>query len=133
MEPNYNGQNIESNPTPQPQETCPVCHQPILPQYYYCPNCGNKVHREPLSTSVKSQISIYLFSAILPVIGFLFVKRWPGIKYAKSKDPKERQIGQIAWTIVIISTILVIYFAYVATNRAVQSALNSMNMDLGAF
>lgn len=133
MEPNYNEQNIESNPKAQPQEICRVCHQPILSQWYYCPNCGTKVHEKPLSVSTKTQISLYIFSAILPLMGFIFVKRWKGMKYAKSNNPKEKQIGQIAWTIIIISTILVMYFAYIETNRAVQNALNGMNMDLGAF
>jgi hypothetical protein len=127
MEPNSNIQNITSSTS----GFCPVCHQPILPQYYFCPNCGTKLNQAPLSTTTLDQIKLYAFSIVLPMICFLFVTKWSGTKYIKSQDPKTKQIGQIAWALLIISTIFTIYLAYVWTEKAIQSSVNSINSDFG--
>jgi len=111
--------------------TCSFCHQPILPQYYFCPNCGKKIDSAPLSTDVKTQIWIYAFSIILPMICFIFVTKWQGTKYYKSKDPKAKQIGQIAWILLVISTIVTIYFVYNFTQQMIQTSINSINTDFG--
>ncbi|MBI3888895.1 zinc ribbon domain-containing protein [Candidatus Nomurabacteria bacterium] len=108
---------------------CPVCHQPILPTYYFCPNCGAKVNEPPLSTSAGTQALIYLESIVLPIVLFLFIKKWPGVKYFKSKDPKANRIGQVAWVLLIVSTIFVIWFSYVWTEQAIQSSVDSINTD----
>ena len=118
----------------EPQQnilTCPVCHQPILPSYYFCPNCGTKINQTPLSTSVMTQVGIYAFSIILPWILYIMISKWPALKYAKSKDPKTRRIGIIAITLLVLSTILTIYLAYVWTQSAIQSSVNSINTDFG--
>jgi len=110
---------------------CPTCHQSILPQYYFCPNCGAKLSQDPLSTSIKTQIWIYAFSIILPMICFIFVTRWPGLKYYKSEDPKAKRIGQIAWALLILSTIITIVLVYIWTTQLIQSQINSINIDFG--
>ena len=110
---------------------CPVCHQPILPQYYFCPNCGAKINSAPLSTTTGTQFWIYAFSIILPMICFIFVTKWPGMKYYKSKDQKTHQVGQVAWTLLIISTIVTIWLAFVLTQAMIQSSVNSINTDFG--
>lgn len=110
---------------------CSVCHQSILPQYYFCPNCGAKINSAPLSTTAGTQAWIYAFSIVLPMILFLFVTRWPGMKYFKSNDPKAKQIGQIAWALLIISTIVTIWLVYVWTQQTIQSSINSINADFG--
>src|SRR5271168_2871335 len=94
---------------------CPSCHQPVLPTYYFCPNCGTQLNKPPLSTSVSTQIGIYAFSIILPVICFIMVTKWPGMKYIKSEDPKAQQIGIAAWTLLIISTLITIWYGVVWT------------------
>ncbi|MEI6191363.1 MAG: zinc-ribbon domain-containing protein [bacterium] len=109
---------------------CQVCHQPILPTYYFCPNCGAKLISAPLSTSVATQIGIYLFSIILPSILFLFITRWPGLKYFKSNDKKTKLIGEVALTLLILSTIFTFYFAYVWTQGAIQELNNTLNTSL---
>ena len=109
---------------------CPTCHQPVLSYYYFCPNCGTKLNQAPLSTTLPAQISLYAFSIILPMICFLFVTRWQGVKYFKSKDPKTKQIGQTAWVLLIISTIFTIWLAVVWTQSYIQSTVNSINSDL---
>jgi predicted RNA-binding Zn-ribbon protein involved in translation (DUF1610 family) len=128
MESNQNEQIISSSTEPA-LSVCSVCHQPILLNYYFCPNCGAKIKETPLSTSVSTQAWIYLFSIILPMIAFIFVGKWQGIKYFKSNDPKAKQIGQIAWILIVLSTILTIWLAYVWTQKAIQSSINSINTD----
>lgn len=110
---------------------CSVCHQPILTQYYFCPNCGAKLNQAPLSTTVLTQAWIYCFSIILPMILFIFVTKWPGIKYFKSNDPKIKKIGQIACVLLAISTIITIWLVYVWTQQLIQSQINSINLDFG--
>jgi len=108
---------------------CPVCHQPVLPQYYFCPNCGAKLHEAPLSTSVSAQIGLYAFSIILPMIGFLMITRWNGLKYYKSDDPKAKQMGIISFLLLICSTVFLIWYAIVATQHYIQSTVDSINTD----
>ena len=115
------------------QNSCSVCHQSILPQYYFCPNCGTKLNSAPLSTTIGKQIGIYLFSIILPMICFIFVTRWPGIKYFKSKDPKAKLIGEIAWSLLIVSTIFTIWLSVIWTQNTIQAINKSINADLGSF
>ncbi len=114
-------------------DTCSVCHQSIKKEYYFCPNCGNKLNAPPLSTSVWTQIGIYAFSIILPSICFIFVTRWPGLKYSKSNDLDKRRIGYIAWVLLIISTILTYWFAYAWTKNVIQSAVDTANADLSSY
>jgi hypothetical protein len=119
MEPISNGQNV-----------CPTCHQPILPQYYFCPNCGTKLNSAPLKTDALTQAGIYAFSIILPLICFIFVTRWPGVKYFKSNDPKAKQIGQAAWTLLILSTVLTIWLAIYLTQLYINQTVAGINADL---
>ena len=111
---------------------CKTCHQPILPQYYFCPNCGTKVNEPPLSTSLTTQLGIYVFSIILPLICFIFVTKWPGNTYFKSQDPKAKQIGTIAWTLIIVSTIVTVWLGIIWTENFIQSQVAATNADLSA-
>ncbi len=123
--------NTENTPQASAGSLCPTCHQPTLPQYYFCPNCGANLHAAPLSTTPLTQAGIYLFSAILPLVGFIFVTRWPGMKYYKSNDPKTKLIGEIAWTILIISTLITIWLAIVWTKAEIQRQVDAINADFG--
>ena len=109
---------------------CPTCHQPILPTYYFCPNCGTSLHQAPLSTTPLTQLGIYAFSIILPMMGFILVTRWPGMKYFKSQDSKTKQIGEIAWVLIILSTVVTCWYAYTWTQQAIQSSIESINTDM---
>lgn len=124
---------MEPNANSQTTGTCPVCHQSVLPSYYFCPNCGAKLREAPLSTSALAQIWIYLFSIILPPMCFLFVSKWPGMKYVRSRDAKTRQIGQAAWFLLILSTILTIWFAVVWTQNYIKETVDSINTDLSGY
>jgi hypothetical protein len=112
---------------------CTFCHNPIQAGWYFCPNCGKKIDEAPLSTSVGAQIALYAFSIILPLICFIFVTKWQGHKYFKSKDPKAKLIGEIAWALIVASTLVTIWLAYVWTQEAIQSSVNSINADMSAY
>ena len=77
----------------RPLRSCPQCHQPVLPTYYFCPNCGKSLHEPPLSTTVGAQTGLYALSIIMPMICFLAINQWRGMKYMKSADPQAKQIG----------------------------------------
>ena len=130
MEPNLKEEII---PTPVTPSICPTCHQPVIPQYYFCPNCGTKLNLAPLSTTLTAQLKVYAFSIILPMICFLFIGKWPGNKYYKSTDPKTKRIGLIAWTLLVLSTIITIWLVVIWTQGVIQSSINSINTDMGSF
>ncbi len=109
---------------------CPVCHQPVMPEYYFCPNCGANLRPRPLPTDIASQIGLYAFSIILPMIVFIGISKWQGTKYFRSTDPKEHQIGLIAWILLAVSTIVIIYLMYVWTQSLIQSSISSINADM---
>ncbi len=111
---------------------CPVCHQPVISQYFFCPNCGTELTSVKLSTTIATQAWIYIFSIILPMIGFIFVKKWPGTKYYKSDDPKAKVIGQVAWVILLLSTIILVWLAITWTQKTIQSSIDSINIDMGS-
>jgi hypothetical protein len=111
---------------------CTYCHQPILPTYYFCPNCGTKINNAPLSTSVGSQLLLYAHSAILPPILYITVGKWQAVKYYKSSDPKTKNIGAIAIIIMTVSTLITIWLTYALTEAAIQSQVAGINADMSA-
>ncbi len=86
---------------------CPTCHQPILPTYYFCPNCGKEIQEKPEPVSIANQIGIYALSIFLPPLGL-----WPGIKYARKKYPQARYVGIAAIILTIISTIVSLWYIF---------------------
>ncbi len=105
---------------------CPVCHAPVQSEFYFCPNCGKNLREEPLSTSAGTQAWIYALSIILPMIVYLGITRWPGVKYIRSNDPQAKQIGMIAVTLLIASTIITFWLAIVWIQSAIQASVNSI-------
>ncbi len=75
---------------------------------------------------------LYAFSIVLPVICFLAVSYWQGIKYFRSDNPKAKQIGIIAIALMAISTIITFWIAIVWIQQVVQSSVNSVG-NLGGF
>jgi hypothetical protein len=112
------------------EKKCLVCHQPILVTYYFCPNCGTKLTLAPLSTSVFTQIGIYLFSIILPMLAFILITHWPGLKYVRSSGTKARWIGVVAWILLISSTIITYWLIYIKLQEFSQSLNDSLNQSL---
>jgi hypothetical protein len=100
---------------------CSVCHQPIRPEFYFCPNCGKDLKEKPLSVSINAQISIYALSIITPPLCFLTIKWWHGVKYLKADDPKSKEIGIIAIVLLVLSTAVAVWFLFVLTTELMQS------------
>lgn len=86
------------------QHSCTVCHFPIADTFYFCPNCGKKIHEPPPSTTLMKQLSIYALSIFLPPLGL-----WPGIRYVRQPDQKTRMVGMIAIFLTIVSTIVTVW------------------------
>ena len=114
-------------PGPPIDAICPMCHEPVLSTYYFCPNCGTKLEKEkPLSTSVLTQAWIYLFSLILPAIAFLAIKYWPGMQYLRSPDWTKKQIGIVAIILMAVSTIVLTWWGIVWFEGYVQSSTGGL-------
>lgn len=109
---------------------CPQCHQRVEASYYFCPNCGKNLHEPPLKTDSLTQAWIYAFSITLPIMCFLLVSKWPGMKYYKSADPKAKMIGEVAWILIVLSTIVTMWYVYVWTIGAINSSIASINTDM---
>ncbi len=110
----------ETPPRTPAVEICPQCHQPVLPEYFFCPNCGKNLREPPLRTSVATQVGIYALSIIMPAIAFLAIKYWPGMKYLRSPDWKTKQIGIIASILMAVSTIAIVWWLIVWTEGLIQ-------------
>ncbi|HEY5220821.1 MAG TPA: zinc ribbon domain-containing protein [Candidatus Paceibacterota bacterium] len=104
---------------------CPICHFPVRPEYYFCPNCGAKLTTPPLGVSLLDQLLLYAFSIILPWIFYLAITKWQGIKYLRAPDARAKQMGLIALILLIVSSIIA-YFVY---NAAVQGLLQQFSQS----
>ena len=109
-----------------PVSVCPVCHFPMQPEFYFCPNCGKPVKEKPLSISVVTQAWIYALSIALPWLAFIFLGYWPGMKYMRAEDERAKQIGIIAAVLMAVSTVIMVWLLIVWTQQLVQSAVNSV-------
>jgi hypothetical protein len=105
---------------------CPVCHLPIRPEFYFCPNCGKSLREKPLSASAATQAWIYALSVIMPMIAYLGLHYWPGVKYLRSPDPSAKQIGMIAIALMAISTVVTFWWGIVWLQGFIQSSVNNV-------
>lgn len=112
-----------------PPLLCPQCHQPVKPEYYFCPNCGKKLSEPGLSTTLASQLWLYAFSLVLPFLGYLAISYWQGIKYARSDDPQAQRIGWIAIGLLTLSSIYVIWQATVWINSFIQAQTSTAGLS----
>ncbi len=114
-------------PTTFGPQICPQCHFPVKPEYYFCPNCGAKLTEAPLGTGVMDQLLLYGFSIVLPIIFYLAITKWQGIKYMRSVDPRAKQIGYIALALLIISSIIFFWWSIVQLQGYVQQSISDVN------
>jgi hypothetical protein len=112
---------MNENIEPSAPVSCPVCHEPVRPEFYFCPNCGKNLKEKPLSTSLGAQIKIYLWSILTPPMCFLTIGSWHGVKYLKSNDPKAKKIGMVAIILLALSTVLTVWLVYVLVIQFEQS------------
>jgi hypothetical protein len=93
------------NPVNNPANICPVCHQPVLAEYYFCPNCGRALKEKPVKITILAQIGFYALAIFLPPLGL-----WPGIKYVIKKSPQARWVGAITIVLTLISTVVTLWW-----------------------
>jgi uncharacterized OB-fold protein len=106
---------------------CPVCHQSVVPEWYFCPNCGKELKAKLVRVSAATQIGIYALSVFLPPLGL-----WPGIKYLGKKGREAKIVGAIAIVLTIISSVVTTWltFRYLQSYLAIYSGLiNSNGLD----
>jgi hypothetical protein len=104
--------------------SCPSCHQPVKPTDYFCFNCGKIIRPRPLSTSVSTQIFLYLKTLLLPPFGF-----WWGYRYLRQSDNASKTIGLITVLITFVEIIWLVQTTITAVNtvnQQVQLQLNSL-------
>jgi hypothetical protein len=116
-----------------PPPLCTVCHIPLLSTYYFCPNCGKQIHEPPLPTDFGTQLGLYLFSIILPLIAFLFVTRWKGFKYLRQESLKAQIIGMIATLLLIGTTVFSFWYTYHIITTLVQKTMTEAGSSLDVF
>jgi hypothetical protein len=106
---------------------CPICHFPVKPEYYYCPNCGAKLTTPPLGVGVVDQLLLYAFSIILPWIAYLAITKWQGIKYLRAPDARAKQVGLIALVLLVASSVVAVWLTTVWIQGYIQQSLNDVN------
>lgn len=87
---------------------CPYCKAEVDFQDTFCKQCGKNLKQKNLSTSLGTEITVYLVSFLLAPFGIVW-----GLKYFKENNPRARRI---AWGSVIVTAIaLLIGFWAVAS------------------
>ena len=76
-----------------------------------------------------SQLLLYGFSIVLPIMCYLAIGYWQGIKYIESPDPKAKQIGFIALALLLISSAITFWISVQWLNGQIQSAVNTTNVS----
>lgn len=103
--------------------TCPNCHQPINPTDYFCPNCGKKIRTPPPSTTLSSQILLYIKTLLLPPFGLYW-----GFRYLRQPDQKSKLIGLVVIVITIIETIFLIQYTINTINTVNQQIIQQSEL-----
>ena len=91
---------------------CPVCHQPVLEKYYFCPNCGHSLKEKMTPIPLLIQVGFYALAIFLPPLGL-----WPGIKYAIKQNPHAKWVGIITIILTLISTVLTVWAIFSMFNN----------------
>jgi hypothetical protein len=103
--------------------SCSGCHQPVNQNDYFCHECGKKLRSPPLSTSISSQIWLYIKTLLLPPLGLIW-----GFRYLRQPDTKSKLIGWIAIIITIIETIWLIQTTVKVVNDTNQQINQQMRL-----
>lgn len=88
---------------------CKSCQNPVSTTYFFCPYCGKKLRRPPLSTSTGKQIGIYLLAIFFPFLSII-----PGIRYIGQPDSKSKAVGVVTLLLTGIFLLLNVYFLFVS-------------------
>jgi len=103
---------------------CPQCKAIALSSFYFCPNCGKKLRDKPMSTSVATQIGVYLLSFFLPPFGLI-----PALRYMRQTDRKSKIIGVVAIVLTAISLVVSVYYAIIFINQFNQTLTSQLNLQ----
>ena len=103
------------------QNTCNVCHQKVLDEYFYCPNCGNDLKEKPATVSFAIQLGVYALAIFLPPLGL-----WPGIKYLSKKGSQAKRVGAIAIALTVITSVVTIWAIFSIFNNYISEINNLM-------
>jgi hypothetical protein len=98
---------------------CKKCSRLIIPEFYFCPICGNKIKDKPLSIGIFTQIGVYIFSALLPPFGL----KW-AFRYLRQEGKKSKIIGWISVGLTTLSLYFAITYTFKVINE-IQTALNN--------
>ncbi len=79
---------------------CPNCQHQILPEWYFCPNCGKMIKEKAPTITVAKQALIYFVSFFLSPLGL----GW-GLKYVRFKDTKTKIVGIVSICLTIASLV----------------------------
>jgi len=88
--------------------SCPSCHQPAKITDYFCSNCGKKLKSQPLSTSLPSQITLYLKTLLLPPFGLIW-----GYRYLRQSNTQSKFVGLFT---IIITIIEIVWLTQITIN-----------------
>ena len=108
--------------TPSPTPICPICHQPILPTYYFCPNCGHDLQGKPKNITVLAQVGVYALALFLPPFGL-----WPGVQYLMRKGRQAKWVGAVAIILTLLSSALCVWFIFAFYNSYLGQINNQIN------
>jgi hypothetical protein len=101
--------------------SCPSCHQPVKMTDYFCFNCGKKLKSRPLSTSLTSQIILYLKTLLLPPFGLIW-----GYRYLRQPNTQSKFVGLIT----IIITIIEIVWLTQTTMNIINTTNQQINQQI---
>lgn len=105
------------------QFPCPACNFPVIPPFYFCPNCGKKLKDPPYKIEPLKILGLILLSVLLPPLGF-----WPGIKLLGNSDRRAQGIGILAIALTVISLVITVWYSIIFINAQVKSMQGQLNM-----
>ena len=77
-----------------------------------------------MSTSVATQIGVYLLSFFLPPFGLI-----PALRYMRQTDRKSKIIGVVAIVLTAISLVVSVYYAIIFINQFNQTLTSQLNLQ----
>jgi hypothetical protein len=105
--------------------TCPACHQVIDATDYFCRNCGKNIRSRPLSTSIPTQLWLYLKTLLFPPFGFIW-----GFRYLFQPKTSAKLIGLFVILLTIVETIWLIQTTTTTINNVTTEINRQLNMSL---
>lgn len=102
-------------------KNCRGCKFVLMGTEKFCPNCGQEINGQMLSTSLMSQVGLYAISIFLPPFGL-----GKTLKYIRSEDPRAKIIGWVSLGL----TVTAITLGILSANLMVKNIYQQMNQEL---